>query len=295
MRFQDRREEAARLLCLTAELVGEKHRRIAELHARLCRRGAKLAHAAVDLRTHVVEHFRRFDVQKRARRVGHFEIVLLCDALRVLRRGGVRTGGTGRDHVQRIAENVRKDDRLYPCRPADLGEPAAFDLRKPLADRVDLGDVGAAGKQLSGDVLQLGSGHQRLFKQRAAAAGKQEQNGVLFGKVRNEVQRRLRAFERVFVGNGMSRFEAVEIGDRAHYVTVFGDDDALFDPAFQHVGRGFCHLPRRLAGGDQQNAPRKLHRFQRTLHGGVRLDGGDRVLYDPVCMRTKVLIHGFLL
>ena len=85
----------------------------------------------------------------------------------------------------------------------------------------------------------------------------------------------------------MSGFEAVEVCDRTGDMPVLGDDDALFDAVAERVGRGFRHLPRRLARGDEQHPSVKGHIRKRALHGSVRLHGGDRFLHDLIRMGTQ--------
>ena len=219
-------------------------------------------------------------------RFRHAQAVFFLYPPRVLRRGGVRAGRAGGDHIQRVAQDIGKDHGLDEAGPADLGEAAALDLGKALADGVDFHDVRAAGQQLAGDILQFLRRDERLFKQRAAAAGEEEEHRVLFRQVRHEIQRRPGAPEGVFIRYGMAGLEAGEVGDGAHHMIVFGDDHAVFDPVAEAVGGGFRHLPGRLAGGHQQHPARELPAAQGALHGRVRLDGRDGLPDDPVRMVT---------
>ena len=65
----------------------------------------------------------------------------------------VGAGRAGGDHIQRISQNVRKDNGKHLGRGAMLGKTAALYGREPLADGVDLGDLRTAGKKLAGNVL----------------------------------------------------------------------------------------------------------------------------------------------
>ena len=86
------------------------------------------------------------------------------------------------DHIQRIAQNIAEHDAEHPCGRAVLSEPPALDSGQPLADGVHLHDIGSAGKELIGNVLQFPPETSGIFKQGAAAAGKQKQHRVLCGQ-----------------------------------------------------------------------------------------------------------------
>ena len=47
----------------------------------------------------------------------------------------------------------------------------------------------------------------------------------------------------------------------------------------------------RQARRNQQYPPRELPSLQRALHRSVRLDGGNRLLYDLECVIVQLLIH----
>ena len=111
----------------------------------------------------------------------------------------------------------------------------------------------------------------------SSAAGKQEQHGILFRQVRHQVQRRLGAFEGILIRHRMPGFEARKVGDGAHDMVIFRYHDAVLNPVAQAVGSGFGHLPRGLSRGDQQHPAREFLPLQGALHGGVRLDGGNRL------------------
>ena len=71
-------------------------------------------------------------------------------------------------------------------RGADLREAPALDGRKALAQRVNLHDVRAAGQHLPGEILQIRSRDERLFKQGRPAARQQKQHGVVGGEIPHE-------------------------------------------------------------------------------------------------------------
>ena len=222
---------------------------------------------------------------------GQLQIILLCDGHSLLAGAAVRIGRAGGDHVQRIAQNVGKHDGEYVRRGADLRKAAALDSGEPLADGVDLNDVRAAGQQLAGNVLQHCAFHQRLFKQRAAAAGKQEQNRVGFGEIRNQIQRGLSARKGILVRNRMAGLAALEIRDGAHDMIVFGDHNASVNALAQTVVRSLGHLPGGLAGSYQKHAAREGLSGQRAADCLVRLDGVDGGSDDGVCVSAKQFIH----
>ena len=230
-------------------------------------------------------------MQQRERLLREAQAVLLRDGERLGAGARVRAGRAGGDHVERIAQDVGEDDGEHLRRGAELREAAALDGGEPLADGVDLDDVRAAGEQLARDVLQLRAGDERLFKQRAAAAGEQEEHGILRREPLHEVERRLRAEEGVFVRHGMAGLVAVDALDGAHHMAVFGDDDAALDAAAEAVPGGFGHLPGGLARGDEPHAAARRDIPEGARHGLVRTDGAQRAFDDLVSILTKRFVH----
>ena len=169
--------------------------------------------------------------------------VLLRHGQRVGAGGGVGAGGAGGDHVQRVADNVGQNDRIDRCRGAGLGKAAALDAGQALAHRVHLDDVGAAGQQLPGDVLQFPAGDQRLLKQRAAAAGQQKQHGVAGAQAADQFQRPAGGGKAVFVRHRVAGLVAGTAGQLALDMAVFRHHHAGGKPAAQAFHRGAGHLP----------------------------------------------------
>ncbi len=219
------------------------------------------------------------------------QTVLFRNGDGLLAGAGIGDCGAGGDHIQGVAQNVGKHDGEYLCRSTALGKPAALDGGEPLADGVDLHDTGTAGQQLAGNVLQLFPGDQGLFKQGAAAAGQQEQHGILFSQVGNQVQGLLGTGEGIFIGDGMACFAAGEIGDGAHDVVILGDHNTALNTLAQTVIGGLSHLPGCLTGGYQQDSAGEFLALQGAGHGLIRQNCLDRSGYDGIRMSTQKLFH----
>ena len=155
------------------------------------------------------------------------------------------------------------------------GEAAALHGGEPLADRVDLDDVRAAGEELSGDVPQLVQRDQRLFEQRAAAAGEQEEHGVVLAQSLRQFEGSGGRPDAVLVRHGMPCLKEAQRRELPSQMAVFGDDEAVRGGDFQRPQRGRGHTPGRLADGDGENAARKPLSFQSALHRLVRQHGVD--------------------
>jgi len=78
--------------------------------------------------------------------VGKGEIVFSDYVRRFLRSRFVGSGGTGRDRVRMISENVAQYDREHARGCAQMRETPGFHRGQALAYHVDLYNVGAAGK-----------------------------------------------------------------------------------------------------------------------------------------------------
>ena len=166
-------------------------------------------------------------------------------------------------------------------------EPAALHRREAFADRVDLHDVRAAGEELRGDVLQFRARNERAFKKRAAAAGEKKEHRVVRREIFGERERLTRGGERVFVRHGVARLAADNAGDRPLRMAVFRDDDAGIDPLAERRHRRRRHAPRRLSGGDEDHAPRKVRPVERAPDGFIRQHSFDRAGIDIL----RVLAH----
>ena len=153
------------------------------------------------------------------------------------------------------------------------GELAALHCRKPLADGVDLDDIRAAGQKLGGDILQFLPGNQGLFKQGTAAAGQEEQHGVLLCQIGNQIQGYLGGGEAVFIGNGMPGFITGNAVDGRFHMAVFGDDNSCADAASQNLPGGICHLPCGFSRSHKDHPPGERFAAQGPLHSRVRQYG----------------------
>ena len=175
-------------------------------------------------------------------------------------------------------------------------EPAALHRREAFADRVDLHDVRAAGEKLRGDVLQFLARNERAFKKRAAPAGEKKEHRVVRREIFGERKRLARGGERVFVRHGVSRLAADNAGDCPLRMAVFRDDDAGIDPLAERRHRRRRHAPRRLSGGDEDHAPRKVRPVERAPDGFIRQHGFDRAGIDilrVLAQRTHEPITSF--
>ena len=176
-------------------------------------------------------------------------------------------------------------------RSADLGKTAALYRRKTLTDGVHLHDIGTAGQQLSGNILQNLTGNQGLFKQGAAATRKQEQYGIILAQIRNQIQRSLGSGERILIGNRVSSLPAIVICDGSHHMIIFGNHHTGFDPAAQTVISCLCHLPRSFTCGHQQHPSREFPALQRTGHSFIRLHRADGCRHNCIRMITHHFFH----
>ena len=166
-------------------------------------------------------------------------------------------------------------------------EPPSLDGGQPLADRVDLHDICAAGQQLAGDILQLGKRHQRRLKQRRTAAGDEKQHAVLLLQAARQFQRGLRGAEPGLVRHRMSGLKDAQRADRAAAVVVFGDDCAGRDARAEHGPRRICHGPRGLSDGNEYDTPRAGKALQCTRYGSVWLHGAKTCADDLIGGVTK--------
>ena len=220
----DGTQKAACLPRLAAEPVGEEDRLIAQLPAGFSGRG--LSDAAGDLRGHVVKGFRRFLRQQRLRLFRQVQVVFFRNGKSLRTGGGIRHRRAAGNHIQRIAQNIAEHDAEYLCRSTGLCEPTALDSGQPLADGIHLHDIGSAGKELICDVLQFPAGDKRLFKQGAAAAGKQKQHRVLCGQPLHQRQSFFGGCKAVVIRHGMTCLITIYTGDSAFYMAVLGHHHA---------------------------------------------------------------------
>ena len=289
----DFREHGARVPCGAAEAGREHLRAISQPAAFGVRGQTELADAAGHVGFHVREGLGRFLAKQLLHLRAQGQVILAGDFLGLLAGGGVRIGGAGGDHVQRIADDIRKDDGEDMRGPAELREAAAFHGGEALAHGVHLGDLRAAGQQLAGQAGELIRGDQRLFEERGAAAGEQEQDGILFGEAGDGVNGRLRPDEGILVRDRMPCLEDADVRDVALAVVVFGDHNAAVDAAAQGVAGSLGHLPGRLAGGDQDDpAAAEMGALQRLGNRCVRHSGRQRCLNDLIGIVAKR--HGIL-
>ena len=276
MGFQNSSKEHARIPGLAAQLIRQIHRLIAQLSAHLCSACTQLLHAADDLGLHIVQLLRRFLFQQRPDLIAEVQPVFPGNGNGLFRRGRIRRGRAGGDHIQRVAQNVREDHRLHLGRRAPLGKPAALDRGKTLADRVHLHDSRATGQKLLGDVLQLFSRDQRLFKQGASAAGEQEQHRVGFQQVLRHVQSRLRGQKAVLIGNRVTGLIAAHPFQRIHHMVILCNHHAVLHRHIQTFhGRG-RHLPRRFTGRNNIDPSGEYRLCQGAAHRLIRLHRRNR-------------------
>ena len=290
MGLRDGGEEAACVARGAAQAACQHDWRVAKAASGCLRGGAELAHAAGDVGLDVGERFRRFPRQKRECMRGEVQIVFLHDRQRLRAGGAVRTGGTGGDHVQRVAQNIGQDDGKDLRRETAFGEPAALDGGQALAQGIHLHDICAAGQQLPGDIGHLIRRDERTFKQRRTAAGKEEENRILRPQAAHHLQRAGRRPVGVVIRDGMTGLIDLERADRPLTVAVFRDDGAA-RYLFAQCGTGCVrHLPCGLAGGNEdQPALRCMKLRQRAAHRGVRQRIGQRFVNDGLCVLSECL------
>ena len=163
-----------------------------------------------------------------------------------------------------------------------LGETPALHPAQALSDDVHLDDVRTTCEQLARDVLQLVSGHQRVFEQRASATAEQEEHRIGRTQFLHQVQCSPRADEGVLVRHGMASLVACAPFDRPHDVPVLGDNDTLLDLLAQACNSGSGHLPSGFARRDQKHSPWKDAPLQRALDSSVGQNGRDGLFHDAV-------------
>ncbi len=278
---------ASGLARLTVKTVGQKLRRIAKCLRGLGRGGAELTDASGDARLDIGKRFGRFLRQQCARLFIQTKLIARRDLLRLRAGAGVGIGRARGDHIQRVTQHIRKDDRVDVRRGAGQREAPALDGRKTLADGVDLGDVRAAGEQLLRDTLKRGERDKRLFKQCRAAAREQEQNGVVFAKPRDQIECRLCAAQGVFIRYGMPALIAADVWNLALYVVIFCHAHAAVQARAQNLRGTGRHLPRGLACGDQnQLSRRKSPAIKRLFYGLIGEGALNCGAKDRICILT---------
>ena len=146
MRAYDLGEAASRHAGLFGDGRVEDLGRVAARLAGRSGGGAEFADASRDHGLHVRDFARRLLREAGEDSGGEREAVLRDDGLCLGAGGGVGGCGAGSDHVERIAKDVGKHDLEDARRRTGGGEASALDAGEPLADRVDLHDVRAAGE-----------------------------------------------------------------------------------------------------------------------------------------------------
>jgi hypothetical protein len=73
-------------------------------------------------------------------------MIFLDDGERSLRGGRGRHSGAGGDEAQRVADHIGEDEAEHAGRIGEARQPAALELREPLADDIDFVNS-RAGKQ----------------------------------------------------------------------------------------------------------------------------------------------------
>lgn len=116
-------------------------------------------------------------------------------------------------------------------------------------------------------------GTRGLFKQCAAAAGKQKQHGIGRGKVGSHIQHSLRCRKGVFIRHGMPGLQAANPRQIGRYMTVLCHNNSLRRRRGQTLQCGVCHLPPGLADRNQKHTPGKGRTLQDAAYRGIRLDG----------------------
>jgi len=94
-------------------------------------------------------------------------------------------GRTGSDAVQTVSQHVGEHHGKKAGGLDKAGEPAALDRRESLPDRVDLHDVGAAGKKLVRHRHEILQGHTvpGLFKKGGTSPRHEKEHRVPFRKM----------------------------------------------------------------------------------------------------------------
>lgn len=130
------------------------------------------------------------------------------------------------------------------------GEASALDGGKPLADRVDLHDVRARGKELIRDVLQFRKRKQRLSKSALPPPGNRKTTVSL--SVKSSVSASAASVpRRSFRPARMPALKARDIRDLTFHVTVLRHDHTAAEIILQTRAGGVRHLPRGLSRRDE--------------------------------------------
>lgn len=243
-------QEGAGLPGLTAELVGEDMGLIAQPLADGGGGGAELPHASSDDGLYIVQLLGGLLVQKGAGLAGQGELVLLRDGPGLGAGGAVRIGGAGGDHVQGIPQNVGQNDGIDLGRGAQLGEAAPLHRGQALSDGIHLHNVRPTGQQGAGELGQLLRRDQGALKQGGAAAGDQQDHGILGREVLDQLHGRPGPPEGALVRYRVPPFKDLTAGDVTLAVSMLGDHHALFQPGAQQLRGTAGHLPGGLAQGD---------------------------------------------
>ena len=286
----DAPQKAAGLPGLTAKAVCQQNRFVPFGPAGVRSGAAQLPHAAGDFCGHVGQRFGRFLPQQGRGGGGERQPVFFRNGSGLRAGRAVRAGRAAGDHIERVAENVAEHYAVHRGGRTGQREPPALDGRQPLADRVDLDNIRAAGQKLLRDGLQLLSGQQRFFKQRTAAAGEQEQHGVVRPQTADKRQRPLGGRKAVVVRHRMPGLAAGHAGQRPPDMAVFGDDDPAVHTA-QLRQCGMRHLPRGLARRHEKYAPLRVKMLQSAAHRLIRQNGPDGRCPNRFCALAQALLH----
>ena len=286
----DAPKKAAGLPGLTAKAVCQQNRLVPFGAAGARSGAAQLPHTAGDFCGHVGQRFGRFLPQQGRGGGGERQPVFFRNGSGLRAGRAVRAGRAAGDHIERVTENVAEHHAVHRGGRTGQREPPALDGRQPLADRVDLDNIRAAGQKLLRDGLQLLSGQQRFFKQRTAAAGEQEQHGVVRPQTADKRQRPLGGRKAVVVRHRMPGLAAGHAGQWPPDVAVFGDDDPAVHPA-QLRQCGMRHLPRGLARRYEKYAPLRVKMLQSAAHRLIRQNGPDGRCPNRFCALAQALLH----
>ena len=157
------------------------------------------------------------------------------------------------------------------CRGACHSKTPAFYGRQPLADGIDLHDIGTASQQLLCDILQFIQRDQRLFQQGASPAGQKKHHRILRRQPLNKVKRRLRTPARAVIRDRVSALKAADMGNRSFYMPILCNNHAIRNTIPQTVRCRVCHLPCRFSCCHQNDfSGSKAIPLQRTHYGNIR-------------------------
>ena len=283
-------QKATGLPGLTAKAVCQQNRLVPFGAAGVRSGTAQLPHAAGDFCGHVGQRFGRFLPQQGRSSRGERQPVFFRNSSSLCAGRAVRAGRAAGDHIERVAENVAEHHAVHRGGRTGQREPPALDGRQPLADRVDLNNIRTAGQKRLCDGLQLLSGQQRFFKQRAAAAGEQKQHGVVRPQTADKRQRPLGGRKAVVVRHRMPCLAAGHAGQRPPDMAVFCDDDPAVHTA-QHGQRRVGHLPRGLARRHEKYTPLRVKMLQSAAHRLIRQNGPDGRCPNRFCALAQELLH----